>query len=422
MAKNEQATVKRTNLYNAAIVALLSMSSVVASADEQAQELSVTRTTPEAEAPSAPPLPIPISPTLPTNPNPFSLDLGPVGKIYTSGIVTGMGLFQDNSPAGDQDSQGDLNNAHLFIQKSDGLAQFFVQAGYYSVPVLGVPYTKASDSTNLLFDAVPQAYLKIAPTKELSVQVGKLPTLIGAESTFTFQNMNIQRGLLWNQENAVNRGVQVNYAGGPLSVSASLNDGFYSGEYSWVSMSASYAVDSNNTLTLGGGANTKHSHESSFATPVAQNNQQIYNLIYMHTDGPWTFQPYIQYTHVPKIEEVGINHSASTLGGALLMSYDFDSDATPAGLRLPGFKLPVRLEYISSSGDADNGAPNLLGYGVGSNAWSFTITPTYQYQRLFARADLAYVGASNTTSGMVFGSTGNKHSETRAMIEAGIFL
>lgn len=333
-----------------------------------------------------------------------------------------MGLFQGHSPAGDRDSRGDLNNAHLFIQKSDGLVQFFVQAGYYSVPVLGVPYTKASDARKLLFDAVPQAYLKIAPTKELSVQVGKLPTLIGAESTFTFQNMNIQRGLLWNQENAVNRGVQVNYAKGPVSVSASLNDGFYSGEYSWVTMSASYAFDSNNTLTLGGGANTKHSHENSFAAPVAQNNQQIYNLIYTHTDGPWTFQPYIQYTNVPKIEEVGINHSASTLGGALLMSYDFGSDATPAGLRLPGFKLPVRLEYISSSGDADNGAPNLLGYGAGSKAWSFTVTPTYQYQRFFTRADLAYVGASNTTSGMAFGSSGNRRSETRAMIEAGIFF
>jgi len=104
------------------------------------------------------------------------------------------------------------------------------------------------------------------------------------------------------------------------------------------------------------------------------------------------------------------------------MSYDFGSDSTPAGLRLPGFKLPVRLEYISSSGNADNGAPNLLAYGAGSEAWSFTVTPTYQYQRFFTRADLAYVGASNTTSGMAFGSSGNRRSETRAMIEAGIFF
>ena len=35
---------------------------------------------------------------------------------------------------------------------------------------------------------------------------------MGAEYTFTFQNMNIERGLLWNQETAVNRGIQVNQA------------------------------------------------------------------------------------------------------------------------------------------------------------------------------------------------------------------
>ncbi|MGT2492307.1 outer membrane beta-barrel protein [Cupriavidus basilensis] len=51
-----------------------------------------------------------------------------------------------------------------------------------------------------------------------------------------------------------------------------------------------------------------------------------------------------------------------------------------------GFKLPVRLEYIGSTGSAAGGAPNLL-YGPGSAAWSFTVTPTYQYKRFFARAE-----------------------------------
>jgi hypothetical protein len=44
--------------------------------------------------------------------------------------------------------------------------------------------------------------------------------LIGAEYTFTFENMNIQRGLLWNQENAVTRGVQVNQTMGKFGSSA----------------------------------------------------------------------------------------------------------------------------------------------------------------------------------------------------------
>jgi Putative beta-barrel porin-2, OmpL-like. bbp2 len=42
------------------------------------------------------------------------------------------------------------------------------------------------------------------------VEVVALPTLIGAEYTFSFQNANIERRVLWNQENAVNRGIQLN--------------------------------------------------------------------------------------------------------------------------------------------------------------------------------------------------------------------
>lgn len=406
--------------YKAAILALLSMNSVAALADEQTQELSAAKANSEAAAPSAPALPIPVSPTLSANPNPFSLDLGSLGKIYGSGVVTGLGLVQNNSTAGNSDNRADLNNAQVFIQKSDGVLQFFAQAGHYSVPVLGVPYMKASDATRELFDSLPQAYVKIVPSDEFSFQLGKLPTLIGAESTFSYQNLNIQRGLLWNQENAVNRGVQANYAKGPLSVSASVNDGFYSGEYSWVTMSATYAFDSNNTLTFGGGGNTRRSHKNSFAAPVAQNNQQIYNLIYTHLDGAWMFQPYIQYTRVPKFTDEGIDKPGSTFGAALLMSYDFGSDAS--ALHLPGFKLPARIEYISSTGDTNNGTPNLLGYGPGSKAWSFTVTPTYQYKQFFTRADLSYVGALDTASGMGFGPSGNKGSQARAVLEVGAFF
>ena len=71
-----------------------------------------------------------------------------------------------------------------------------------------------------------------------SIEAGKLPTLIGDEYTFTFENMNIERGLLWNQEPAVSRGVQANYTAGPLTSRVSWNDGYYSNVYNWISGSA----------------------------------------------------------------------------------------------------------------------------------------------------------------------------------------
>jgi hypothetical protein len=47
---------------------------------------------------------------------------------------------------------------------------------------------------------VPQSFLKLQAGKNTAFEIGALPTLIGAEYTFSFENMNVERGLLWNQE------------------------------------------------------------------------------------------------------------------------------------------------------------------------------------------------------------------------------
>ena len=138
--------------------------------------------------------------------------------------------FQDHTVPGDHSSFADISNGQVIVQKVDGIVQFFVQAGIYSLPSLGTPYTRASRLNEATFGPVPQAFIKIAPTSSFSVEVGKLPTLIGAEYTFTFENMNVDRGLLWNLEPAVLKGVQANYSHGPLAFSVSLNDGYYSFE------------------------------------------------------------------------------------------------------------------------------------------------------------------------------------------------
>jgi Putative beta-barrel porin-2, OmpL-like. bbp2 len=78
-----------------------------------------------------------------------------------------------------------------------------------------------------------------------------------------------------------------------------------------------------------------------------------------------------------------------------------------------GVSLPVRLEYISSTGGFANGAPNLL-YGPGSNAWSVMVTPTYQYKIHFARAEFSHVAANSTTTGLAFGPGGNNTTQAAA--------
>jgi Putative beta-barrel porin-2, OmpL-like. bbp2 len=243
-----------------------------------------------------------------------------------------------------------------------------------------------------------------------------LPTLIGAEYTFTFQNMNIERGLLWNQEPAVSRGAQINYTMDPLAFSFSWNDGFYSDRFTWLSGSLAYTLDKENTFSLVAGGNYAHTTKATLATPLFQNNETIFNAIYTYNSAPWTITPYFQYTHVPASSSIGAFTSASTYGGAILANYSFAEDSP-----LSGFSLPIRFEYIGSSGTLANGAPNLL-YGPGSNAWSITLTPTYQYKVFFARAEVSHVGTSSTTSGLVFGPTGTNTTQTRFMFEAGVLF
>jgi hypothetical protein len=213
----------------------------------------------------------------------------------------------------------------------------------------------------------------------------------------------------------------VNYTKGPLALSVSLNDGYYSNNLSWITGAATWTFNPANVLVFSGGGNFRKVDTVNSATPLPQNNSQLYNLIYTHTEGPWTITPYIQYTDVPSLPQFGTG-SASTFGGALFVDYTFPSDAKFDGVSLSGFSLPVRFEYISSRGTLAANSANLLNYGPGSNAFSFTVTPTYQYQIYFVRAEISYVNATDTSPppfGATFGSNGISKSQTRGLVEVG---
>jgi hypothetical protein len=348
-----------------------------------------------------------ISPPLAANPNPFSFTAGPLGTVYVGGMVSGFALAQNNPYAGDINSRWDLSNAQLVVQKTDGLVQFYVQAGQYDVPALATPTVSSSTYTNHAFGFVPQAFLKLAPTDNFSIEVGKLPTLIGDENTFSFQNPNIERGLGWNQTNGQTRGVQANYTIGPVLLNLSWSDGYYSDRFNWISGMATWTIDSANTLGLVGAGNMGKTPASTFITPLFQNNQQIYDLIYTRTQGAWMLQPYVQVSQVPEDRAIGIDSSGSTWTAAFLVNYNI----------APNWNLAGRIEYIGTSGGL-----NLL-EGPASNAWSLTVTPTFQYKIYFMRAEASYVAADRATSGdTTFGEFGTKSNQFRALLETGVLF
>lgn len=363
-----------------------------------------------APAPAAPAAPMPLSTPSITGPlsnlPPAEFDAGPFGKLSVNGFLSGMGLVQSNHIPGDNLNQFAISNAQIFIQKTDGWFQFYIQAGAYNIPSLGVPFLNTSKTISETFSPLPVAFVKLQAGKNTSFEIGALPTLIGAEYTFTFENMNVERGLLWNQENLVNRGIQVNQSMGKLTASLSWNDGFYSNRYTWLTGSLAY-TSGPHTLAFVAGGNYSQTGFQNYATPI-QNNSSIYNVIYTYSKGSWIIQPYYQYTNVPADAKIGIVKGASTNGGALLISRAFSH----------GFSLPARFEYISSSGNAAEDAVNLL-FGPGSNGTSITVTPTFQYGGFFFRTDIAWVHASSYLPGDVFGSAGLSNNQVRGMAEMG---
>jgi hypothetical protein len=345
-------------------------------------------------------------------PESFNLPNG-MGKIYVSGAVSAIGFTEDSKIPGDRSAQADISNAQVFVQKVDGETQFFIQAGEYSLPSLGAGYLTGANATNL-YGPLPQAFLKIAPNSNFSIEAGKLPTLIGAEYTFTYENMNIFRGLLWNQETAISRGLQVNYTAGPVALSAQWSDGFYSNRFNWLAGSAAWTINSSNTLALVISGNLGITdYASTAATPFVQNNdQQLDNLIYSYTSGAWIAQAYIQYSDTSKDGKLGFAKSASQTGEGILVNYAVPNTS---------YNVSGRFEYNSTTGSATDGAPNVM-YGAGSDAWSFTLTPSWQSGVFFTRAEISFVGASKTTKGDVFGPNGTSTSQTRFAIETGILF
>jgi hypothetical protein len=342
---------------------------------------------------------------------PATFDAGPLGKLSVNGIVTGFAQFQNNSVPGDDQAQATLSNGQIFIQKADGKYQYYVQVGVYTMPTLGAPFVNAQNTVNNFYGPVPVAFLKLPVGKTTSFEIGSLPTLMGAESTFTFQNFNIERGIIWGQENAINRGIQVNQALGKyLSASLSWNDGYYSNRYSFLSGSLTFTKGPH-TLVYDGMANLGQTAYETAATPI-QNNGAMHAVIYTYSKGAWIVSPYFQYGTYAENTKVGIAKSTSATGGALNVSYAFKS----------GFSIPARVEYLTSSGSATDGSVNLLGFGSGSAGTTFTATPTFQKGGMYLRADLGYVDASSYTRGDVFGAAGTNASQFRGVLEFGFIF
>ena len=282
-----------------------------------------------------------------------------------------------------------MSNALFNIARTAGSFRFGLTAGAYAFPVIGTPLasTFAAGANTSLYTVLPIAYAQYAPSDQFSISAGKLGTLLGQESIFTYQNINIQRGLGWNAEPVISRGVRLAYTPGKLTLDLELNDGYYSGSKRAFEWLAGWAFTPQTNLQLAAilpDANTPGNPTAAIA------NKSEYDLMITQTAGTVQFTPYVLWISSPASANAGFTNAESGYVAALLARY------SPPG----PLSLGMRYEHARNNSGALDTSPNadFFGYGAGSTADSLTLTPTYTYKQLSARAEYSLVTATGSFS------------------------
>jgi len=334
----------------------------------------------------------------------LELKLEPIGTINVNGALT-VYTIHSNNKTDDKKTRYDVGSAIISLSKPAEPLGFTLIGGAYAFPVVGLALSKTSESTDL-FSPIPVAYVEYSPIKGLSIQAGKLPTIIGYESALTYQNNNIQRGLVWNMQPVINNGVRLTYSIDPFFVKLGVNDGFYnlSTTDPKPALEASLGLTpiKDGSIALNVILPDKDSRPNKTTADGSTNKREI-NLVASYTLDRLSLGADLLYVEAPRSNRAGVLEKAKASGVALHLSYD-----------LKPFKLSGRVEYVKDNSDA--GEVDLVGLGDGNKGLTFTVTPAYTHGPLFLRGELSYVKADQPFT------VNGKKDQTRVGVEVGFMF
>jgi Putative beta-barrel porin-2, OmpL-like. bbp2 len=359
----------------------------------------------------ASPSPSPAPTATPTAPPAYSLD-GTFSE-YSSHTSNVNATGSVDQPFGiDIPDRTDVSNGLLTVTKNAGVIRGSVTAGVYAFPTVGVALnpTNEQNANSTLYGYVPAYDLAYVPNAHVTVEAGQLASLLGQESGFTFQNLDIQRGLVWAAENTFSRGMRLTYTNGKWFGDLGYTDGYYSGNsgraleglFGWTPTSST-------TWQFGfliPGANTPPN------VTMAVANKREYDLMLTQQWGKLQLLPYALVVESPASAIRGYTSPESALGLVLLANYAFNSTYSIAG-RVESFSNNSATSDLSANAD-------LVGYGPGSRATTWTITPAYHPGPFFARAEYSYVSVARFAPGLAFGTAGTVPNQSRFLVEAGV--
>ncbi|HEY8298464.1 MAG TPA: outer membrane beta-barrel protein [Candidatus Baltobacteraceae bacterium] len=317
----------------------------------------------------------------------------------------------DTPDGRDSGSRVDTANVMTTVTRNAGVFRFAATIGGYAFPVVGqaINPTFAKSSNTNVFGYVPVSYVQYVPNGAWTFTVGKMPALLGQESNFTYQNVNIQRGLAWNAEPTFTRGVRAQYARGKFAGTLGYTDGYYSGRFDTVEGLAVWAPSSNTTLQF------------AFIAPQASlgpnptagiANKREANFMLTQQFGKLTLAAYLLWIDSPGDKNIGFSGDERAFAGVLIANYAFDG----------AWSLGARYESLANrSGVLDTGAnADLVSFGPGSTATTITLTPAYKSGHTTVRGEYSSVILGTFTPGAGFGPAGNGGSQSRLGIEIGV--
>ncbi len=266
--------------------------------------------------------------------------------------------------------QADLSNGLLTFTVNSRNIHVNGTVGTYAFPTVGFPLLPDNQpsANEQLYSPVPVAALTYNFNSHFGLAVGKFGALLGQESPFTYENLNVQRGLGWNMEPAISRGVQAAYSNGRWSATLQENDAYYSGSNRAVEALVGWAPSPNTSVQFAAfvpGTNVPPN------PTVSVGNKAEYDLMYARTIGKMQLFPYFLWVHSPASRTLDYTHSEDAYAAVLIGMWTFSSV----------WSLAFRYESARNRSAPSDSSPNadLVGFGAGSGATSQTLTPAYHF-------------------------------------------
>jgi hypothetical protein len=228
-------------------------------------------------------------------------------------------------------------------------------------------------------------WVSVVPMDGLKIDAGKLATNLGSETSPSYANDNILRGLLWNAQPTYYTGARATYTMGNFSVYGEANRG------AAISGITSNPVGNTNVMTnpegnAGGAVGASGNFgpvNAAINYLTVSNVGDMVDLVASGNAGPVKVGANFDYIGKAKAYKV-TGYDDSAYGLALYASMNVTDKIV----------VPVRFEYVD---DGTSGIYGLTTVDANNNpvknsAETITITPTYNFTKAtFVRAELAYV-------------------------------